>query len=231
MSLLDTTNSLLSGLGGMGDIFEGGVNYSNQMQMQKYLMEMQKEAWNREDTAAQRRVKDLEAAGLSPVLAAGSSASSSAPISISAPQLDLGSGDAARAAITAKQNISQSQKQVELIQKQIATEEARKESIVWDNAEKAWNLKKAKDLNIATQGLSNQWVTAHDALTGAIENTIEKGGAAFNAAADQLGGFLDKYNRAVGGNIIKMFTPKPKGEPGSRPRDVVPPAVVPNKPR
>lgn len=61
------------------------ANTVGQYQQMNYMKEMQQESWRREDSAVQRRVADLGAAGLSPVLAAGSSASASSPITIGAP--------------------------------------------------------------------------------------------------------------------------------------------------
>lgn len=61
-------------------------NFALQQEQVAWQKAMQKEAWNREDNAVQRRVDDLRAAGLSPTLAAGSAASSSSPITIGAAQ-------------------------------------------------------------------------------------------------------------------------------------------------
>lgn len=76
--------ALSAGAQGAGAV----ANYLGQKKANEYNKEMQKKAWEREDTAVQRRKSDLIAAGLSPVLAAGSAATTMAPIRTEAPQID-----------------------------------------------------------------------------------------------------------------------------------------------
>jgi len=85
-----------SAIGGLGSIANFGLGLANY----NYQKKMQREAWDREDVSVQRRVDDLQAAGLSPVLAAGQGASSMSPISIQAPQIDTSAIEGATARYT-----------------------------------------------------------------------------------------------------------------------------------
>lgn len=73
-------------LGGVGNSI---ISYKNNQDNLAFQSEanakneaLMRESWAREDNAVQRRVADLEAAGLSKTLAAGSAASSSGPIQV-----------------------------------------------------------------------------------------------------------------------------------------------------
>lgn len=94
MGILSTGMNILGGLVNAGSTIAGTVdsiktnqkNFDLQKENLAYQKDLQNKIFEREDNAVQRRVNDLVKAGLSPTLAAGSSAGVGSVVSTSAPQ-------------------------------------------------------------------------------------------------------------------------------------------------
>lgn len=119
-------------LSGVGNLIDAGTNIANSVNAKKnaeknlafskeqyeYQKRLQQTIFSREDNAVQRRVADLKAAGLSPVLAAGSGAGAGQTVSTVAPhaetpEINVGLGEKIQAVLNAKSALQQIQNQKE----------------------------------------------------------------------------------------------------------------------
>lgn len=144
----------------LGGILTAGASLLGTGWQIAFERDMMRESWRREDTAIQRRVADLKAAGLSPVLAAGSAASTMAPIRSEARQ-DMAS-KAVQAFLLAKE-IQQRNEQIATTQTQRALMQAQKTNAMLTGLKIA---QQTKEASLKNEQLSymNQWYKEHPYL-------------------------------------------------------------------
>lgn len=106
----------------VGPLIQAERNREQQQDVLNWQKSAQQTTWDREDTSVQRRVTDLKAAGMSPVLAAGQGAQASSPIQVTAPQKQivdpLAQASMVMSLITAKENIATQASQRKLMELQ-----------------------------------------------------------------------------------------------------------------
>ena len=85
-----TTAAVLGGAAVGSNLLTGYLNYEQQKDTLHWQKDTQRDIFAREDTSIARRVADLKASGLSPVLAAGQGAGTGGVVSVTPPQLNLG---------------------------------------------------------------------------------------------------------------------------------------------
>ena len=142
-----------------------------------YQKDVQNTEWMREDNAVQRRKADLIAAGLSPVLAAGSAANAGPVVATQAPRRDpVTIPDTAAkvmALIRGQQDIAQSNAQIDLIKAQTAKAEAEKVGQDISNAVKNrdFQINKASALPSDASPLFKTLRDGASVVDQAIENT------------------------------------------------------------
>ena len=218
----------LFGLGSMfgaiSDGIVGGLNYAEQKDYNEWSKDFAERNFNfqqkqyeeqklREDTAVQRRAKDLEEAGFNKLMASGQGANAGSTVGTvsptgQAPQLQLGiqqSIDTIYNALKMNADISMSDMQKKLIEQEIISKHissnldiANAKNIDAKTKEILYNYNKSRNMNLrTTDAVDNRYNTAKAAaaeVTKAMAEGIERGQKSYNRNREAM----KKYNQSAG---------------------------------
>jgi len=147
-------------------------NLQFQERMARYQQNLQERIFNREDTAIQRRVEDLEAAGLSPILAAGQGARAGDAVKISTPQQGTTGKQMQAQALGHMRDIGRTAMDMLAIQSQINKTDAETNLI---------NRTTPQTVELNSQKIQ-EFISKNKVLSNTVESTILKSNAEADSA-------------------------------------------------